>query len=57
MCLQGKNLPVWTLLSNLQPVQISRAYAKALEHGRRDGKGALSPPTVHHMHRILRQAL
>jgi integrase len=46
-----------TVLSKLQPVQISRAYAKALEHGRRDGKGALSPRTVHHMHRILRQAL
>ena len=46
-----------TPLSKLQPVSISRAYAKALSVGRRDGRGGLSPRTVHHMHRILRQAL
>jgi integrase len=46
-----------TPLSKLQPVSISRAYAKALLAGRRDGRGGLSPRTVHHMHRILRQAL
>jgi integrase len=46
-----------TLLSNLQPVAISRAYAKALACGRRDGQGGLSPRTVHHLHRVLRQAL
>ena len=46
-----------TPLSKLQPVDISRAYAKALSVGRRDGKGGLSPRTVQHMHRILRQAL
>ena len=45
------------LLSKLQPVNISEAYAKALESGRRDGKGGLSPRTVHHMHRVLKQAL
>jgi integrase len=46
-----------TTLSKLQPVAISTAYAKALSIGRRDGKGGLAPRTVHHMHRILRQAL
>jgi integrase len=44
-------------LSKLQPIEISEAYAKALENGRRDGKGGLSPRTVHHMHRILYSAL
>ena len=41
----------------LNALQISQAYAKALESGRRDGKGGLSPRTVHHMHRVLKQAL
>ncbi len=45
-----------TTLTKLQPVQISAAYAKAIANGRRDGKGGLSPRTVHHMHRILKQA-
>jgi integrase len=45
------------ILSKLQPVQISEAYAKALANGRTDGKGGLSPRTVHHMHRILKQTL
>jgi integrase len=45
------------LLTKLRPEQISMAYAKALASGRRDGTGGLSPRTVHHMHRILRQAL
>jgi integrase len=45
------------VLPRLQPVQISTAYATALSSGRRDGKGGLSPRTVHHMHRILKQAL
>jgi integrase len=45
------------ILSKLQPAQISDAYAKALEKGRRDGSGGLSPRTVHHMHRILKQSL
>jgi Phage integrase, N-terminal SAM-like domain len=30
-------------LSQLQPIDISEAYGKALESGRRDGKGGLSP--------------
>ncbi|MCK1289916.1 tyrosine-type recombinase/integrase [Bradyrhizobium sp. 30] len=46
-----------TLLTRLRPEQISQAYAQALASGRRDGKGGLSPRTVHHMHRILKQAL
>jgi integrase len=44
-------------LSRLNAVQVSQAYSKALESGRRDGKGGLSPRTVHHMHRVLKQAL
>jgi hypothetical protein len=44
-------------LSKLQPIDISEAYAKALESGRRAGKGGLSPRTVHHMHRVLYSAL
>jgi integrase len=45
------------ILSKLQPIEISEAYAKAIESGRRDGKGGLSPRTVHHMHRVLYAAL
>jgi integrase len=44
-------------LAKLQPAIISQAYAKALTSGRRDGQGGLSPRTVHHMHRVLRQCL
>lgn len=44
-------------LSKLKSVQISTAYATALASGRRDGKGGLSPRTVHHMHRVLSSAL
>ncbi|WFU28343.1 tyrosine-type recombinase/integrase [Bradyrhizobium sp. CB1717] len=44
-------------LIRLKPQDISAMYAKALESGRRDGKGGLSPRTVHHMHRVLKQAL
>src|SRR4051794_37429102 len=45
------------LLSKLSPIEISDAYAKALESGRRDGNGGLSPRTVHHLHRVLFSAL
>jgi integrase len=45
------------ILSKLVPIDISEAYAEALESGRRDGKGGLSPRTVHHMHRVLYSAL
>jgi integrase len=44
-------------LSKLLPMDLSQAYAQALEGGRRDGKGGLSPRTVHHMHRVLHSAL
>ena len=44
-------------LTRLRGEQVSEAYAKALASGRRDGKGGLSPRTVHHIHRILKQAL
>jgi hypothetical protein len=44
-------------LMKLRPEHISEAYGKALSGGRRDGKGGLSPQTVHHMHTILKQAL
>jgi integrase len=45
------------MLNKLRPSMISQAYAKALESGRRDRKGGLSPLTIRYMHRILRQAL
>jgi integrase len=45
------------VLTKLRPEQISAAYTNALVTGRRNGSGGLSPRTVHHMHRILRQAL
>lgn len=44
-------------LPNLQPRNIQKYYAGALESGRRDGKGGLSSRTVHHHHRILYEAL
>jgi integrase len=45
------------LITTLRPIDISEAYAKALESGRRNGAGGLSPRTVHHMHRVLYSAL
>ena len=45
------------LLTKLQPAQISEMYAKALNGGRKDGKGGLSPASVLYMHRLLKQAL
>lgn len=44
-------------LLKLKPIEISEAYSTALATGRRDGKGGLSPRTVHHMHRVLFSAL
>ena len=45
-------------LTKLKPAQISEGYSKALVSGRRDDKeGGLSPRTVGHMHRVLKQAL
>src|SRR6476620_889257 len=45
------------VLTKLKPAAISSAYSKALTEGRRDGAGGLSPRTVTHMHRVLKQAL
>jgi integrase len=45
------------IVNKLKPAQIAEAYSKALASGRRDGKGGLSPRTVHHMHAVLKQAL
>ena len=45
------------LLTKLRSDQIEAAYTKALASGRCDGNGGLSPRTVHHLHRILKQAL
>jgi integrase len=44
-------------ITKLKPIQVSEAYTKALASGRRDGKGGLSARTVHHIHRVLKQAL
>jgi len=45
------------VLKDLKPLQIQGYYSKALESGRLNGKGGLSPRTVHHYHRILSEAL
>ncbi|KJC62182.1 integrase [Bradyrhizobium sp. LTSPM299] len=44
-------------LTKLTPMAISTAYSTALTSGRRDGGGGLAPRTVHHCHRVLKQAL
>jgi len=44
-------------LSRLHAVQISEAYTRALVSGRRDGKGGLSPASVHYQHRVLKKAI
>jgi len=44
------------ILSRLKPAQIAEAYSRALSKGT-GGKGPLSPQTVMHMHRVLKQAL
>ncbi len=44
-------------LVKLQPLTIQQYYARALESGRRDGRGGLNPRTVVHHHRVLREAL
>jgi integrase len=45
------------VLTKVRLDQMAAAYAKALKSGRRDGSGGLSPRTVHHMHRLLKQAV
>lgn len=44
-------------LAKLKTDRIDAAFSKALQEGRRDGKGGLSPRTVHHMRRVLIKAL
>jgi len=45
-------------LTSLQPYHIQAYYGRALKSGRRDGKsGGLSGKTVHHIHRLLFEAL
>lgn len=44
-------------LAKLRPQAIQHLYNALLEHGRTDGKGGLSPKSVLHVHRILREAL
>jgi integrase len=46
-----------TLLTKMQAMMISAAYAGMLSGGRRRRNGGLSPRSVHHCHRILSQAL
>lgn len=44
-------------LAKLKTERIDRAWSQALQSGRMDGKGGLSPRTVHHMRRVLIKAL
>jgi len=44
-------------LAKLRPQHIQAHYSRALLEGRADGKGGLSPKTVLHIHRLLREAL
>jgi len=44
-------------VTKLQPQQIQGYYTTALESGRRNGKGGLSPLTVNKHHRVLFEAL
>ena len=44
-------------LDQLRPHHIDTVYSKLLEDGRLDGRGGLSPQTVKHCHRVLKQAL
>jgi integrase len=44
-------------LARLKTDKIDAAFSKALQSGRRDGTGGLSPHTVHHMRRVLIKAL
>ncbi|HEU4751558.1 MAG TPA: site-specific integrase, partial [Armatimonadota bacterium] len=44
-------------LAKLSPLHIQHYYRQALESGRKDGQGGLSPQTVLHHHHALRKAL
>ena len=45
------------LLQALSPDQLNAFYSELLEKGRRNGKGGLSPKTVHNVHVMLHKAL
>ena len=45
------------LLQALTPDQLNAFYSELLEEGRRNGKGGLSPKTVHNVHVMLHKAL
>ncbi len=44
-------------LTELMPANIQNYYSYALQEGRLDGKGGLSPHTVKHHHRVLSESL
>jgi len=44
-------------LQKLRPIDLTKFYADLLREGRLDGKGGLSPKTVHNIHQTLRKAL
>ncbi len=44
-------------LQQLRPDHIQSFYSKSLNEGRLDGKGGLSARSVHHLHRVLSEAL
>ena len=44
-------------LAKLQPLHIQAMYTNCLTNGRIDGKGGLSPQSVLHIHRILKEAM
>jgi integrase len=44
-------------LAKLRPLHIQEYYADALQKGRKDRSGGLSPQTVLHFHRLLHKAL
>lgn len=46
-----------TTLNKLSAAAIDAAWGKLLENGRRDGKGGLSPRTVHHCRRVMLTAM
>ena len=44
-------------LNELRAFHIDAAWSKLLKNGRKDGRGGLSPQTVKHCHRLLKQVL
>ncbi|HHY38981.1 MAG TPA: site-specific integrase, partial [Clostridia bacterium] len=44
-------------LSKLSPVHLQEFYARALENGRKDGRGGLSTRTVRYIHGLIHEAL